>query len=286
MKSLFAAIFICLFFASCKDSHIINHPEWGTLFQKNGISNACFLLNDHTHERVVIYNRERCLERFSPAATFEIFSSLVALETSVADDDALVIPWDGVPRSSETDTSMNMRDAFRLSNVGYYQEISRRIGKQNFKHYLDSVKYGNMAMSDSLTHFWYDNSLKVSADEQVGFVKRLYFDELPFLERSQSIVKSLMLREDSTENRLYYQTGAVSTSPDSTLYWIVGYHEHVVPFKEDPKSMNKSGVRNYPYFFAMNFQVAKSDKSQHWQDIRLQILKQILHEYGADRQLK
>lgn len=241
------------------------------------------MLNDHTHERVGIYNQERCVERFSPASTFKIFNSLVALETGVAEDDALVLPWDGIKRRPEIDTSMNMRDAFRLSNVGYYQEIARRVGKQNFRHYLDTVKYGNMQMSDSVTQFWLDNSLKISADEQAGFIKRLYFDDLPFLDRSQSIVKSLMLREDSTDNRLYYKTGAVATTKDSMLYWVVGYLEHVVPFKEDPKSMNKSGVRNYPYFFAMNFQVAESGKSEHWQALRIQILKQILHDYGAYR---
>ncbi|MEO6832434.1 MAG: penicillin-binding transpeptidase domain-containing protein [Chitinophagaceae bacterium] len=283
MKSLFAAIIICLTLASCSESHIVDHPEWGEFFQKNGITDACFILNDHTHERVGIYNRERCQERFSPASTFKIFNSLVALETSVAEDDALVLPWDGIKRRPEVDTAMNMRDAFRLSNVGYYQEIARRIGKQNFQHYLDTVKYGNMEMSDSVTRFWLDNSLKISADEQAGFVKRLYFDELPFLERSQSIVKSMMLREDSADNRLYYKTGTVSTTNDSMLYWVVGYFEHVVPFKEDPQGMNKSGVRNYPYFFAMNFQVAKDDQSQHWQDLRIKILKEILHDFGADR---
>lgn len=283
MKSLLAAIIICLGLSSCTNSHIKDHPDWETYFKKNGINDACFMLRDHNHDLVHLYNKERCLERFSPASTFKIFNSLVALEVGVAEDDALVLPWDGVHRRPEVDTAMNMRDAFRLSNVGYYQEIARRVGRQNFKHYLDSVKYGNMEMSDSVTQFWLDNSLKISADEQVGFIKKLYFNELPFLERTQNIVKSMMLREDSTTNRLYYKTGTNNLGKDSMIYWVVGYLEHVVPVKEDPKSMNKSGVRNYPYFFALNFTVAGTNSNQNWLDLRISILKQILHDYGAYR---
>ena len=285
MKRLFYLAFLLaiVFFPSCKNSHVSEHEEWGKVFEAYGIKDACFILRDHSHETIHLYNRDRCLERFTPASTFKIFNSLVALETGIARDDAFTIPWDSVVRRPEWDHNMDMREAFRVSNLPFYQAIAKRVGRQNYQHYLDTVRYGNMKIGDSVNRFWIDNSLKISADEQVGFVKKLYFEELPFLVRTQSIVKSMMLREDTARNRLYYKTGTATSSPGKTIYWVVGYLEHVLPVNEDPNSMNKSGVRNYPYFYAMNFEVADSNHSRDWAAVRLEILHKILSDYGALR---
>lgn len=273
-----------LLLSACKDSHVSEHPEWAATFKAAGIDSACFILRDHSHELVNVYNRNRCLQRFTPASTFKILNSLVALETSVARDGSLVIPWDGVIRgNTDWNHDMDMREAFRVSNVAYYQEIARRVGRPSMQHYLDTVKYGNMRIGDSLDQFWLNNTLQISADEQLGFVKKLYFDELPFIVRNQSIVKNMMLREDTLNNRLYYKTGTGMPTADRKIYWIVGFMEHYLRVKEDPKSMNKSGVRNYPYFFAMNFELPAADSSKDWSSVRLSLLHKLLDDYGATR---
>jgi beta-lactamase class D len=71
-----------------------------------------------------------------------------------------------------------MAQAFRLSAVPYYQEVARRIGQPTMQLWLDSIKYGNMKIS-RIDTFWLDNSLLISPDEELGFVKKLYFDQLP-----------------------------------------------------------------------------------------------------------
>jgi beta-lactamase class D len=270
--------------SSCRESRIHEPKEWGAQFKKYGIDSGCFIMRDHAHESLVMYNRERCLERFSPASTFKIFNSLVALETGVAPDDRLIISWDKVVRwNPDWNKDMDMREAFRVSNVAYYQEIARRIGRENMQHYLDTVKYGNMRIGPKVDEFWLNDTLRISADEQVGFIRKLYFDELPFIVRTQSIVKNMMLREDSTYNHLYYKTGTGESPRGNQLYWVVGYLEHSERYKEHEKSMNKSGVRNYPYFFALNFEVPKSDTSKNWFDVRIKLLHELLDQYGATR---
>lgn len=284
MQRIIFIFCLALFFLSCKGTRVKEHPEWGARFKAYGIDSGCFIMRDHAHEGVHLYNKARCLQRFTPASTFKIFNSLVALETSVAPDDRLVIPWDGVERwNHEWSRDMDMREAFRVSNVAYYQEIARRIGRQRMQHYLDTVKYGNMKIGDSVHTFWLDNSLQISPDEQVGFIRKLYFNELPFLERTQGIVKGMMLREDSTANRFYYKTGTGFTPSDRKVLWMVGFLEHASRVKEPKNSMNKSGVRNYPYFFALNFEVPRSDSSKNWSDVRLNLLHQLLDDYGATR---
>ena len=277
-------LFFCLcivILSSCNRTRIKEHSEWGKYYEQYGIKNACFMLRDNNHESIHYYNKARCMERFLPASTFKIFNSLVALETAIAPDDQLMIKWDSVVRwRPEWNKDMTMREAFKVSNVGYYQEIARRIGPGRMQHYLDTVKYGNMTIAGRIDTFWLNNSLQISADEQTGFVKKLYFTELPFSERTQRIVKTMMLQEQTPTYNLYYKTG---TGPvgDKYIYWVVGFVERIEHVKEPAESMNKSDVRNYPYFFAENFEMPKSDTSKDWFKARIELLHTILKDYGA-----
>jgi len=271
----FAVSVVIILVQSCAQSRIHEQEDIGAIFKSYGIADGCFIMRDHTHDEVYYYNKERCLQRFSPASTFKIFNSLVALETAIAPDEQMIIKWDSVKRwNPEWNRDMNMREAFKLSNVAYYQEIARRIGKDYMQHYLDTVQYGNKRMGGKIDEFWLNDTLQISADEQVGFVKKLYFDELPFSERSQRIVRSMMLQQDSANKKVFYKTGTFVKN-DSMLCWVVGFAENIISVKEHEKSMNKMGIHNYPYFFAMNF-TAPKDSSKNWFDVRLKVLNEIL----------
>jgi beta-lactamase class D len=277
---LLAGLF-ALLLGSCAKSRIKDHKEWEHYFSDNGIRNACFILRDNNHESIHYYNKDRCVQRFLPASTFKVFNSLVALETVVAPDDQLMIKWDGVDRGkAEWNKEMTMREAFKVSNIGYYHEIARRIGPARMQHYLDTVKYGNMRMEGSIDSFWINNSLQISADEQTGLLKRMYFAELPLAERTQRIVKTMMLQEETPKYNLYYKTGTGKVG-DKYLYWVVGFAERIEHVKEAKASMNKSDVRYYPYFFAQNFEMPVADTSKDWFKVRLDIVHKILAEYGA-----
>jgi beta-lactamase class D len=274
---------VLLLFSACTQTRLKEHKEWGDIFEKYGVNDGCFIMRDNNHESIHYYNKERCTQRFLPASTFKIFNSLVALETAVAPDDQLVIKWDSIKRMPDWDKDMNMKEAFKESNVGYYQEIARRIGPGRMQHYLDTVKYGNMVMAGHIDSFWLNNSLQISADEQAGFLKRMYFNELPFSERSQRIVKNLMEQEQTPDYNLYYKTGT-GRHGDKYIYWIVGFIERIEHVKEDKDAMNKADFRNYPYFFAENFDVPVGDTTQGWDKVnqtRKDIMKAILKEYGA-----
>lgn len=274
---LLSAIFI----SSCAKTRIIEHKEWGARFSEQGIKDGCFLLRDNNHESIHYYNKERCITRFLPASTFKIFNSLIALETAVAPDERLLIKWDSTSMSRPgCEMDLTMDSAFKESCLWYYQEIARRIGAQRMQHYLDTIKYGNMNMEGGLDRFWLIDSLQISADEQAGFVKRLYFAELPLSERSQRIVKNMMLREETPKYRLYYKTGTGERN-GKYLYWITGFIERIEHVKEPKGSMNKVDERNYPYFFSQNFEMPVADTSKDWFATRIQVMKNILMDYGA-----
>ena len=48
------------------------------------------------------------------------------------------------------------------------------------KGYLTRIQYGNADPSGSVDRFWLDGALRISAMEQVDFLRKLYRNELPF----------------------------------------------------------------------------------------------------------
>jgi beta-lactamase class D len=157
---------------------------------------------------------------------------------------------------------MNMREAFAVSNVGFYQELARRIGRDTMQRMLDSIGYGNKKIGDKIDRFWLDNSLKISPDEQLGLVKKLYFRQLAFQNREQEIVKDMMIREKTDKYILAYKTGWGQTEKGNQLGWMVGWIEE----------------NRHPYFFVLN--VESADPGIDMVNVRLNILKSILKEKG------
>ena len=250
--------------ASCRSSHIKEDKDLGEVFKAHQITNGCFEMYDNSHDIVHYYNQERCATAYTPASTFKIMNSLIALQTGVALDESLVIPWDGVQHSRpEWNKDMDMREAFKVSNVYYYKELARRIGKKEMQHYLDTVQYGNKKIGDSIDGFWLDGTLKVTADEQVGLLKKLYHDELPFSKRNQRIVRSMMMRENEEHYKLSYKTG-LGMQNDTTIAWIVGFAEDSL---------------RHPFFFALNF--STTDTTMDVTTTRLNLLHDLLRKKGV-----
>jgi beta-lactamase class D len=76
--------------------------------------------------------------------------------------------------------SSTLRIGLNESRVWCYQQIASKLRKANYKKYLKSMAHGNLSDDSNLTKFWLDDALKTSALEQVDFLKKLYWQELPF----------------------------------------------------------------------------------------------------------
>lgn len=261
--------------AGCGRNNIQEKKEWLSIFKKAGIDSVGFELRDHNHEQLFYLNKDRVSQQLSPASTFKIFLALVALETNIAPDENLVLPWDGITYDRvEWNKDMNMREALKTSSEPYFRELSRRIGAVELQKWLDTVQYGNKRIGDSIDRCWINDSLRISADEQVGFMKKLYFDKLPFTQRTQRIVRSMMLQEDQPGYKLYYKTGTKVKSDGSYLIWLTGFMER----KETQKNVvtNLAETNFKPYFFTLNFD---SGNKEHLDpSFRVGLLKEILHK--------
>lgn len=228
-------------------------------------SDGCFVLYDLKRDRYIRYNSNRCQKRFIPASTFKIFNSLVALETKAIADENTVILWDGVSREfSLWNQDQNMRTAFARSVVWFYQDLARKIGKERMKKYIQIVGYGNQDIQPKIDSFWLDGNLRISPDEQIKFLVRLYQEDLPFSNAVMKTVKDIMVIERKDSYILSGKTGW-SRSPDgrNNLGWYVGYLEK----------------DNNVYFYALNFE--NQDPNFEMSIIR----KKILYDIFQDLQL-
>ncbi len=221
---------------------------------------GCFVCLDAGQNRYIRYNPERCRQAFLPASTFKILNSLIGLETGVIADENYLIPWDGVERSiAPWNQDHTLKSAMKHSVVWYYQELARRVGAERMSAYVKKSHYGNEDISDKIDTFWLEGALRISPDEQVGFLRRFYEFQLPFSRRSVEIVKSILLQEENERYRLYAKTGwAVRT--DRQIGWFVG-------FVERDRSV---------YYFATN--IESSCKEALFGPARIEISKAILRD--------
>lgn len=266
---LFLIISFTILLASCVQNNVKQDDSLKKYFDENHLT-GCFAIMDNGTGEFTVYNLPRYRDSaYLPASTFKIVNSLIGLQTGRITSDSMVIPWDGVTRRvADWNKDLNMYSAFQVSSLPYYQEVARRIGKDTMQFWLDSLHYGSgkkdtlCKITGPIDSFWINNTLKITPDENLGLVKKLYFNELPFFKLYQEKVKQAMLFENNANYKLAYKTGWGFTEQNHSLGWIVGWIEE----------------NNHPYFFVLN--VESPDADYDMRTARMKILKDILKQMG------
>jgi beta-lactamase class D len=200
-------------------------PELSAAF---GSTPGTIVVVDGRTGREARHDPERSRRRMPPFSTFKVPNSLIALETGTIPGTDYRMRWDSIRdprRSSFTGwyRDHDMRSAMRGSVVWYYKEVARRIGPGRMRAQLERIGYGNADISGGIDRFWLDSSLRISAEEQVKFLRRFHAGEL-FSPRATQAVKDILVLEDSAEYRLSGKTGG-GTTDGHGLGWLVGYVE-------------------------------------------------------------
>ena len=263
-KNLFlsAIASVVILIASCS----VNKAEIDNSLKKYFDSahvEGCFSFFNNATGGVKVYNMEMDTQRFTPASTFKIVNSLIGLETGKITGEKMMIKWDGVKRwNDKWNQDLTLDSAFKFSAVPYFQEVARRIGKDTMQQWIDTLGYGNKDISGAVDSFWLINHLKVSPDEQLGLVRKLFFDKLPFRKGTMETVRNIMLRENNTLYKLSYKTGWGFDELNRSLGWVVGYIEE----------------NRHVYFFVT---LIRSDiKDDDVVGKRMKITRSILSQYG------
>ena len=237
-------------------------PEWSDTFDGFGVEGT-FLLYDEQADAWQVHDAARAREGFTPASTFKIFNALVALETGAVADEFEVIRWDGETRRLPIwNRDHSLASAMKFSVVWLNQEVARRAGAERMQHWLDAAGYGNRERGGSVDHFWLGNPLRISAEEQVAFLRRLADGTLPFAKRHQETVRRITTIEDGPDYTLHGKTGwATEVRDGKDLGWLVGWAE-------------RDGRR---WFFALNIDMTNDDDGAK----RHLLARRILANVGA-----
>jgi len=236
---------------------------------------ACFLLynmNTRTFDSVI--GEKRCRVQYPPASTFKVPLAVMVFDAKILKDENQTLKWDGTKSDLEQhNMDHNAQTWMRDSVVWFSQKLTPRIGKKKLQKYLKRFDYGNQDLSAGITEAWLvaPNSsaaaLKISAYEQVVFMKKLWLKQLPASERASQITRDLTYLEISPNGyHLHGKTG-------SNFY----DNEHKVHFGWFIAHIEKDGQS---YIAVTNFSDLQPVESGYGGPRAKEITKKILAEKG------
>lgn len=244
-----------------------------------------FVFHDPQRRRTVRVYPYRARTRFTPCSTFKVPNSLIALTSKVAKDTRYFIAWDQKrdpnpgwwPKAWARDQTM--ATALPESVVWYYQELARRIGGKRMWRYVHQLRYGNMRTEGGIDCFWISDTLRISANEQLDFMRRFYRGRLEGIPRRHiKLLKPLLVLERGPGWVLSGKTGACPGHDKHFLGWLIGYLEREIVITRNVGTRQRRRKVKRVYFYAMNISgynyAAVAPK-------RLSVTKAILQDLGV-----
>jgi len=244
-------------------------PELKRFFDNCNTEGCIVIFDNNKKEWTVsdsVLSKTQCL----PASTFKIINLLIALETRVIADENEIVKWPGSIDTvkygyrPEIHRDMTVKKAFEVSAGWVFVELSKKIGKENYNHYLRLCNYGNLNLTEPDIDFWNFGELGISPVNQVILVRNLYDGKLPFSTRNIEIVKSVMRTEQTSNYTIYAKTGWTREKGINTGWW-VGFVE------------TKQGT----WFFATLLLQDRKQNKPDFGPCRKEITKAVFKELGV-----
>ena len=262
MNKVLCCLIVIFFFTStiCAQVERDTLVDFSTLYSENDAV-GCAVIYDLQNDKYIRYNPVDCNKGYLPASTFKIPNTLILLETKTAENINHTLKWDGKERGIKSwNKDHTLETAFKNSAVWYYEEMTHRVGLKKEKEFLELMDYGNTEISGDFP-FWLDGNLRISANQQVDFLKKFYSNELPFKDEYIANVKEFMILEKDSSYTLRGKTGWAR--PDNIeVGWLVGYIE------------SAKGV----FIYAVNVRAERGNKK--FSKARKEIALSILNELG------
>lgn len=181
----------------------------------------------------VLVRQGDCATRYAPQSTFKIAISLMGYDSGVLRDlHAPRLPFkpgyvDWMPSwRSATDPAYWMQN----SVVWYSQQVTRRVGARRFAGYVQRFGYGNADVAgdpgqhNGLRRAWLNSSLRISPDEQIGFLRRLLGRELGVSARAYEMTAQLIKGPLLANGwQVYGKTGSAAPEHGPAFGWYVGW---------------------------------------------------------------
>lgn len=236
-------------------------PSWARLFRAHGLEGTA-VVHRVRDGKLLVHDEARAARRYLPASTFKIANALIGLETGALADEREVFRWDGKPKLVDAwERDHALASGLRESVAWMFQEVARRVGKAAMGEWLDRLEYGNRDMTGGIDQFWLQGGLRISALEQVAFLRKLAEGRLPVKASTRRRVAEALPQERCGDWVLRAKTGTARRGGSGIAWW-VGWVER----RGEPVA-----------FFAINH----DDSRETPRDARLDLGRALLADAGA-----
>lgn len=252
MQKLFLILLIAACFANAQQ------PDFETIFKN--YPKGCISVYDVKNDKYIKFREDQCKLQHLPASTFKIPNSMIGLETGVLKDAEHLYKWDGTPQRVQSwNQDHTLRTAFKNSAVWYYIRLAKEIGNERMQEWIDKFNYGNKKIAGAQRAFWLDGDLRISVDEQIEFLKKLYFKKLPVSARIYDIMNDIMVVEKTDKYTLKAKTGWADGKEN--IGWYVGILEE----------------NDNAYIFALNI---RAEEVKAFSTDRIEMTREVLKQLG------
>ncbi len=225
-------------------------------------TDACFLLyNLQTNEYEKVINGARCEERTAPCSTFKLPLAVMSFDAGILRDENTSFLWDGRQRFLPVWNKDHTAQSWIQNSVVWYsQEVTKIMGMKKLKTYMTKFDYGNKDVSGSLTTSWLtpknkeEGTIRISAFEQISFLKKLWTNKLPASARAMTITQKISYLETSKNGFILSGktgSGTIGENMDKRLGWFIAHvqgngKEYLAVYTFNDKTPVKDGAFGGP----------------------------------------
>jgi beta-lactamase class D len=192
----------------------------GTAVTTRGQTGAsCVVIYDVAADTYWRSDAKACAVRLSPASTFKIPHALIALETGVVTPQTLQ-QWDGTKYATRPawERPHALESAIQNSVLWFFQRTAVKIGPTRMRSFLERFRYGNLDTSGPPDQYWVNGRLRISADEQVDFLRRFYARDLAIRqEHHETVFHALIEPPGGVQNATGIHTLSANWKKSDTL---------------------------------------------------------------------
>jgi beta-lactamase class D len=190
----------------------------------NGLSGTVIVEN-LSGDKHYVCGEEGANSGFLPASTFKIANTLIALQEGAVKSADEIIAWDGKDKGlAEWNRDQSILTALPSSCVWFYQALARRVGDRAYLTWLKKLDYGNMKTGPALDSFWLDGELRITPEQQIAFLKKIYREDFPFDKGHYAVLKRALIVKRTADYVLRAKTGWTQRVRPQ-IGWYVGWLE-------------------------------------------------------------
>ena len=180
------------------------------------------LVYDLEQNKYLYYNDSLINKNYTPASTFKIVNTIIGLENGIIDSANYLMKWDGIKReNTKWNADQTLNEAFRNSTLWYFQRLAKQIGQNKMQAGLELLNYGNKTIGDSIDQFWLNGTLKISMQDQVGFLTNIINRKYKLNSNTYDCLLQIMKYNLSYQYVVYCKSGWGQQGTED-IGWLVG----------------------------------------------------------------